>query len=628
MATEGVGMEQKVVLVVDDEESLRGFLAELLGMAGYQVRTAAGGQQALEMLSGGAFDAVLLDVVLPDLSGLEVLKRYRAGGGGAPVIVLSALAGADDAVRAMKLGATDYISKPFERTEIEGALARAFGRPVPQAPESRIVSPFGEPEGEGSVIIRPDAEGEPEETDARQLIFLSSAMRRAKSLVDQIADTDVPVLILGESGVGKEVIAREIHARSRRRNRPFIKVNCAALPAELLESELFGHERGAFTGATAEKPGKFELAHQGTIFLDEIGEMAIRLQAKLLQVLQDEEFFRVGGKKSVRVDSRVVVATNRELEREIELGNFREDLYYRLNVVSVKIAPLRERKEDIPPLVEYFLRKYGRKYRGGVAELPREVLEAFQGYEWPGNVRELENMVRRLVVLGDAGLVLDELRAGGRAPASAPSLPTAYAGDGPEPHPAPPTPPSRSVPMSLGGAGGPQVSAFGGGAGAVAGSAFAGSGVRGVSSAAAVGTGGPGTAGAPGSSGAILIGAGPHGGDGQNVLAGPSAAGMFGEAPAVLGFAGAGVSAPRYVNPFAVPQPPPPPPSMPESEMSLKDIGRRAAMLAEREAILAMLQRTAWNKRRAASKLRISYKALLYKIKECGIVDPRSNAEF
>jgi two-component system response regulator AtoC len=553
MVTEGVGMDQKVVLVVDDEETLRGFLAELLSMAGYQVRTAAGGQQALEMLSGGAFDAVLLDVVLPDLSGLEVLRRYRARGGAAPVVVLSALAGADDAVRAMKMGATDYISKPFERVEIEAALARALGRPVPAAAAEET----------GVVIRPPGADPESEEPEARQLIYLSSAMRRAKGLVDQIADTDVPVLILGESGVGKEVIAREIHARSRRHGKPFIKINCAALPAELLESELFGHERGAFTGATAEKPGKFELADQGTIFLDEIGEMAIRLQAKLLQVLQDEEFFRVGGKKSVRVDSRVVVATNRELEREIEAGNFREDLFYRLNVVSIRIAPLRERKEDIPPLVEHFLRKYGRKYRGGVAELPRELLEAFGNYEWPGNVRELENMVRRLVVLGDAGLVLDELRAGGRTPASAPSLPAAHAGEGPGLY----NPPVRALPQGQN----------------------------------AVRTHAPEE--------------GPFGPAVQPVAPPPR------PEPAPE-------PAPRYVNPFAVPQPPPPPLTISEDEMSLKDIGRRAAMLAEREAILSMLQRTAWNKRRAAGKLRISYKALLYKIKECGIIDPRSNAEF
>ncbi|HEX8435409.1 sigma 54-interacting transcriptional regulator, partial [Archangium sp.] len=312
-----------------------------------------------------------------------------------------------------------------------------------------------------------------------------------------------------------------------------------------------------------EKPGKFELADQGTIFLDEIGEMAIRLQAKLLQVLQDEEFFRVGGKKSVRVDSRVVVATNRELEREIELGNFREDLFYRLNVVAIRLPALRERPEDVVPLTDHFLKKYGRGFMSGVAELPPEVLRAFTEYEWPGNVRELENMVRRLCVLKDASLVLDELRGGGRTPASAPSLPTSYAGDGDVEPPAP----TVRVPVA----------------------------------AATVG-----------------------GGTSVQVLEMPAR----GNAPPMEVPANQAVAPVRYANPFDAPQPPPPPPTMPEGEMSLKDIGKRAAMLAEREAILAMLQRTAWNKRRAASKLRISYKALLYKIKECGIVDPRAAAEF
>ncbi len=524
-------MDRIAVLVVDDEESVRTFLAELLGNAGYQVRCAASGAQALEMLEGGSFDAVLLDVVMPEMSGLEVLRNYRGAGGAAPVIVLSALAGADDAVRAMKMGASDYLAKPFSNDELEDVLARALGTRAPARPAMPGLT-RGAPQVLESL------------SEARVLISTSPAMRRARALVERIADTDVPVLLLGESGTGKEVIAREIHARSQRRSRPFIKVNCAALPGELLESELFGHERGAFTGATAEKPGKFELADQGTIFLDEIGEMAIRLQAKLLQVLQDEEFFRVGGKKSVRVDSRVVVATNRDLEKEIALGNFREDLYYRLNVVAIRLPPLRERMEDMVPLTDHFLKKYGRHYIHGVSELPTEVLRAFTEYDWPGNVRELENMVRRLCVLKDPTLVLDELRSG-RAPASAPSLPTAYGGDDG----------ASSVQML-------EMPARGGGPAA------------------------------------------------------PTS-----EVPV-------NQVSPRYANPFDIPQPPPPPPSMPVGEMSLKDIGKRAAMLAEREAILAMLQRTAWNKRKAASKLRISYKALLYKIKECGIVDPRASAEF
>jgi two-component system, NtrC family, response regulator AtoC len=544
-------MDRIAVLVVDDEESVRTFLAELLGNAGYQVRCASSGTQALEMLQGGSFDAVLLDVVMPEMSGLEVLRSYRSAGGTAPVIVLSALAGADDAVRAMKMGASDYLSKPFSNDELEDVLARALGT---RAPARQAVAP---------APARPSTPGLLESpNEARVLISTSPAMRRARGLVERIADTDVPVLLLGESGTGKEVIAREIHARSQRRAKPFIKVNCAALPGELLESELFGHERGAFTGATAEKPGKFELADQGTIFLDEIGEMAIRLQAKLLQVLQDEEFFRVGGKKSVRVDSRVVVATNRDLEKEIALGNFREDLFYRLNVVAIRLPPLRERMEDVVPLTDHFLRKYGRNYIHGVSELPAEVLKAFTEYDWPGNVRELENMVRRLCVLKDPTLVLDELR-DGRTPASAPSLPTAYAGDDGMP------PPTRSLEPEP---------------------------VRPP----------------PGSSVQVLE-MPPRGG--------ASVTPPVPETPVSQ-------ATPRYNSPFDIPQPPPPPLSIPLEEMSLKDIGKRAAMLAEREAILSMLQRTAWNKRKAAGKLRISYKALLYKIKECGIIDPRANAEF
>ena len=514
-------MEQPVVLVVDDEEAVRDYLVELLGSLGFKARVAERGEQALEMLAAGAFDAVLLDVMLPELSGLEVLQRYRARGGLAPVIVLSALAGAEDAVRALKLGATDYLTKPFETAEIEDALDRALPRrrgPLDlQTPSPAWVS-AAPPQRARNKLASYSVPLVEALRAPRGWTFISASapMRRAQALIERIADTDVPVLLLGESGTGKDVVARELHRLSRRHAQPLIKVNCAALPAELLESELFGHERGAFTGATAEKPGKFELADQGTIFLDEIGEMAIQLQAKLLQVLQDEEFFRVGGKKSVRVDSRVVVATNRELERELELGNFREDLYYRLNVVAIRLPPLRDRKEDIVPLVAHFLQKYGERYHEGPSELPPEVLRAFIQHEWPGNVRELENMVRRLVVLKDPVSVLDELRHNVRSPLGPPSTPAAE--PGPE--------------------------------------------------------------------------------------------------------------AMRWQNPFGAPQPPPPPLLIPASEMSLKDIGKRAAMLAEREAILAMLMRTAWNKRKAATRLRISYKALLYKIKDSGIIDPRAAAEF
>src|SRR2546428_392764 len=284
----------------------------------------------------------------------------------------------------------------------------------------------------------------------------SPAMLSIWDMVDRVAGTDVPVLIRGESGVGKEGIARTVHERSPRRGKPFVKINCAALPSELLESELFGHERGAFPGATSEKPGKFELADEGTIFLDEIGEMHPALQAKLLQVLQDEEYYRVGGKRALRADARVVVATNRVLEDEIERGNFREDLYYRLNVVSVLVPPLRERKEDIPGLIEHFRRKYGSKYRQGAMQFSADVMRRLLDYDYPGNVRELENLVRRLVVLRDEKYVLDELaaavsrRPAGQVPvqsgSAGGSLPPANQGHAPQPAPAPA--PQATVPMA------------------------------------------------------------------------------------------------------------------------------------------------------------------------------------
>ncbi len=468
------------VLVIDDDDAARGALCEYLGLAGYRTRVAGSGAEAMEALqSCGDVGAVLLDLVMPGLDGFEVLRRYREQGGRAPVVVLSALSDAEDVVKAMKFGATDYLPKPFDVNELDLVLRRALqGRSgTSRAAPAAGVAPAEADGGLGHVSV-------------------SAAMERVWGLVQRVADTDVPVLLVGESGVGKDVVARRIHASSHRAGRTFVKINCAALPAELLESELFGHEKGAFTGAHAEKPGKFELAHQGTIFLDEIGEMDPRLQAKLLQVLQDEEYYRVGGKRPIRVDARVVVATNRDLEAAIEAGAFREDLFYRLNVVTIRVPPLRERKEDVAPLVRHFVEKYRRRYQGGLQEVPPEVMERFQAHDWPGNVRELENLVRRLVVLKDPGMVLGEL--------------------------GPPRPPANLVEPAR-------------------------NGVR------------------------------------------------------------------------REPRPPP-------EEVPLKEVGRRAARLAEREAILRALMRTGWNKRRAAQRLQISYKALLYKIKDCEIVDPRAAA--
>jgi two-component system response regulator AtoC len=502
------------ILVIDDDEATRSSLREWLANSGYRTRTAGSGTEGLEALSAGVDDAVLLDLVMAGVDGFEVLRRYREQGGRAPVVVLSALSDAEDVVRAMRLGATDYLPKPFDVGELDLVLRRALDSrpratqtPAPAAPAGST-SP---------AALAP-------ESDVNFPVTTSAAMDQVWALVHRVADTDVPVLLIGESGVGKDVVARGLHAASHRSARPFVKINCAALPGELLESELFGHEKGAFTGAHAEKPGKFELAHQGTIFLDEIGEMDPRLQAKLLQVLQDEEFYRVGGKRALRVDARVVVATNRDLESAIETGTFREDLFYRLNVVTIRVPPLRERKEDIVPLVKYFVEKYRRRYKGGLDRVPDDVMTRFHQYDWPGNVRELENLVRRLVVLKDPEMVLGELvpgRAGMAGPTPVVGAPTAIAHS-----------------------------------------------------------------------------------SGQNVAvnaAVPAHPAYRGDVPATL----------------HAPLP---------DDAPLKEVGRRAARIAEREAIIRALMRTGWNKRKAALRLQISYKALLYKIKDCEIVDPREAA--
>src|SRR4051812_28234752 len=405
------------VLVIDDDEAAREILVELLGRIGYHAFAAADGKAGLEWLAGAAAppQAVLLDLRMPVLDGFDVLARYRSEGGTAPVIALSAMDEKEAVVKAMRLGASDYLVKPIEPEELREAIERcsAATRPPPvDEPQAVPIVPAVRPSEPPPVVFQ--AHGSVQRGESRRgvpqdFVASSPAMLAIWDMVDRVAETDVPVLIRGESGVGKEGIARTLHDRSPRRGKPFVKINCAALPSELLESELFGHERGAFTGATSEKPGKFELADKGTIFLDEIGEMHPALQAKLLQVLQDEEYYRVGGKRPLRADARVVVATNRVLEDEIARGNFREDLYYRLNVVSVQVPPLRERKADIPGLIEHFRRKYGSKYRGGVMEFSDDVMRRLIDYDYPGNVRELENLVRRLVVLRDERFVLDEL---------------------------------------------------------------------------------------------------------------------------------------------------------------------------------------------------------------------------
>jgi two-component system, NtrC family, response regulator AtoC len=378
------------VLVVDDAEGIRTYLANLLELSGYDVDTAEDGRRALALLEGGAApDVVILDVMMPGMDGLETLRRIREIDPGVPVIMLSVVGKAGTIVEAMQLGAVDYLNKPFEETELEVTLQKVLETKALEAERERLAQ---------ELVPRGDS-----------VVWGSSAMRAVRDMLVQVSDTDVTILIQGESGTGKEIVARTAHDLSPRARSPFVKVNCAALPEDLLESELFGYEKGAFTGAAARKHGKFEIAHTGTIFLDEIGEMSPKLQAKLLQVLQDGEFTRLGGNRDVRVDVRVITATNRKLSEMVAEGGFREDLYFRLNVVNVMLPPLRERREEIPRLVESFLKRCSARYGKPAPRLSDRMLAELQRYPFPGNVRELENMIKRVVVLESEETILGEL---------------------------------------------------------------------------------------------------------------------------------------------------------------------------------------------------------------------------
>ena len=377
------------VMIVDDAEGMRAYLATLFGKRGFEVDTCDDGRRALALLeSGAAPDVVLLDVMMPRIDGLATLAAIREQWPELPVLMVSVVGKAGTIVEAMRLGAADYLTKPFEEAELDAALDRLG-----------LHSVHGSSAEEGGAAMAGQSE----------TVWVSPAMREIRSVIEQIGDADVTVLIQGESGVGKEVVAREVHAVSNRAGQPFVKVNCAALPSELLESELFGYEKGAFTGATGRKSGKFEQAHGGTIFLDEIGEMDPLLQAKLLQVLQDSEFTRLGGNREVQVDVRVVCATNRSLVDMVRAGDFREDLYFRLNVVAIEIPPLRDRREEVPLLVETFLRRYSALYERPDPGLSQTLIEAMARYDFPGNVRELENMIKRVVVLESEDAVLAEM---------------------------------------------------------------------------------------------------------------------------------------------------------------------------------------------------------------------------
>ena len=380
----------KRVLVVDDEAKMRRALQILLGKLGLQSVAAEHGEAAVQALASEQIDLVLTDVRLPGMSGIDLLERIRESDTSIPVVVLTAYGTIQDAVRAMRLGAFDYLLKPFELDALAAIVRKALELQQVRA-ENRYLRERLEGPGGG-----------------REMLTASPAMRRVLEQVRQVAVTPTTVLITGETGVGKEVVARAVHEISPRRDRLLVALNCAAIPGELLESELFGHVRGAFTGAQSAREGKFELADGGTLFLDEIGDMPAPLQAKLLRVLEDSVVERVGGNKRIEVDVRVISSTNRDLTAAVRDGSFREDLYYRLNVFRLEIPPLRERAEDVRPLAESFLARFGREFGKGTLRLSDDAISRLERYPWPGNVRELQNVMERAAVLSASSAVVGE----------------------------------------------------------------------------------------------------------------------------------------------------------------------------------------------------------------------------
>jgi DNA-binding NtrC family response regulator len=374
------------ILVADDEANLRKVLGALLRREGYLVESVADGAEAIERLERESFGAVISDLRMPNVDGMALLRTITARWPDVPVIMITAHGTVDTAVEALKAGAFDFITKPYDQLELAKVVAKAVATRQLARHET---TGMAAPEGRGRF----------------GLIGTSPAMRKVFEIVEKVAATPSTVLITGESGTGKELIAKALHEHSQRARKPFIKVNCAAIPDTLIESELFGYEKGAFTGAVTSKPGRFELAHEGTLFLDEIGEISTEMQVKLLRVVQESEFERVGGVSTRRVDVRLITATNRDLAKEVEKGAFREDLYYRLNVVPIRLPSLRERVEDIPLLVEHILEKYARRLAKQVDRVSDEALELLARYPWPGNIRELENVLERTLLFGEGPVI-------------------------------------------------------------------------------------------------------------------------------------------------------------------------------------------------------------------------------
>jgi len=383
-------MNNTKILIVDDEQIMRESLAGWLGRDNYEVDTASSGEEALEKLEGCRFDILLVDIKMEGISGLEVLKKVKETDPDIAVIMITAYGSIPTAIEAIKNGAYDYLLKPFEPAELGVLIERIIEHQAQQRERLFLKQQYKD------------------RTRFENMIGQSKPMQDIFNLIEDIAPSDSTILITGETGTGKELAAKAIHSNSPWREGPFVVVNCGAIPEHLMESELFGHQKGAFTDAKETKKGRLELAHGGTLFLDEIGEITMRMQIDLLRVLEEHIFYRVGGTQPISADFRVIAATNKHLEQEIKDGRFREDLYYRLNVISLKMPPLRERKEDIPLLAEQFLNRFSQETNKHMDRISREAMDEMMLYEWPGNVRELENAIERAVVVGKGRDILPE----------------------------------------------------------------------------------------------------------------------------------------------------------------------------------------------------------------------------
>ncbi|WP_066622723.1 sigma-54-dependent transcriptional regulator [Clostridium magnum] len=372
----------KKILIADDEKNMLWALKKALKNEEYKITTASDGLEAIDIVLNNDIDLILLDLKMPKADGMEVLRKVKDKNLNIPIVMITAHGTMESAVEAMKLGAIDYISKPFNIDELKIIIKNALNIGNMQEKIELLTEELNSKSG-------------------KTIIYKSEKMKGILDIVNKVADSNATVLITGESGTGKELIANALHFGSNRNNKPYVKINCGALPENLLESELFGHERGAFTGAVSKKIGRFQLADEGTLFLDEVGELPPSIQVKLLRVLQEKEFERVGGNDTIKVDVRILAATNRNLLDMVKKGEFREDLFYRLNVIPIEIPPLRERKEEIPSLIKFFINRYSINIKKGEIKFSAEALEALVNYKWIGNIRELENFIERLVILND-----------------------------------------------------------------------------------------------------------------------------------------------------------------------------------------------------------------------------------